>query len=56
MIRGKLRYREQTKGEVKFMTAQINVEDYGKMERNDRVGGETSTGPAAPVEKPEFDF
>lgn len=56
MIRGKLRYREQTKGEVKFREAQINVEDYGKMEKTDRVGGETSTGPAAPVEKPEFDF
>ena len=50
MVSGKIHYNEYTdaKGEKKTET-QIQVEDFAKLEKNSRVGGETHTGPAKSV-------
>jgi single-strand DNA-binding protein len=47
MMSGKIHYNEYTdaKGEKKTET-QIQVEDFAKLEKSFRVGGETHTGPA----------
>ena len=48
MVQGTIHYNEFTKQDgTKTMETQIKVEDFGKMEPNMKVGGETITGKPA---------
>jgi len=50
MVRGKIHYNEFTKTDGTVVKeTQIIVRDFGKMEKQAKTGGETSTGYAAPA-------
>ena len=50
MFRGKIHYNEFTKADGTVVKeTQIMVRDFGKMEKQAKTGGETSTGYAAPA-------